>query len=160
MAAGQEVQLLEAYLPLLEHAVRAALGPSSAVHRCLLAPPRRGDVFRPAACCAVLHVTACKQEPLRSSAHAFYVRPATAGGLCGTGVRVALAGGKPLQEAEAAALGSAVRAWWRAYAPAVDQLPRRAAARTALLKEGLVAAVWHPRRVAAWLEAGVELDDL
>jgi hypothetical protein len=28
------------------------------------------------------------------------------------------------------------------------------------LKEELIQAAWHPRRVAAWLESGVYLEDL
>ena len=38
---------------------------------------------------------------------------------------------------------------WRTY-----QSERRVKQRTALLKEELIAAAWHPNRVAIWLEAG------
>lgn len=45
---------------------------------------------------------------------------------------------------------------WRRY----GGTRRRCEERCAALKEELMAAAWAPRRVAAWLEAGVELEDL
>jgi hypothetical protein len=37
---------------------------------------------------------------------------------------------------------------------------KRLAGRIRPFKEGLIAAAWHPRRVEAWLQAGLEVDDL
>jgi hypothetical protein len=37
---------------------------------------------------------------------------------------------------------------------------KRSQERCAAIKEELMAAAWHPRRVAAWLEAGIETEDM
>jgi hypothetical protein len=51
--------------------------------------------------------------------------------------------------------------WWHRLVREKRQRQRaRAEARIAPIKEELIAAAWHPRRVAGWLEAGVDLESL
>ena len=38
-------------------------------------------------------------------------------------------------------------------------MKRRAKARSAIIKEELVAKAWHPSRVERWLEAGIDIED-
>lgn len=57
-------------------------------------------------------------------------------------------------------IGPIVRQWLDNIQEATLGNCEQIQARNKAIKEDLVAAVWHPRRVERWLEQGVELEDL
>ena len=65
-----------------------------------------------------------------------------------------------LAECDRLIVCTAVKGWWQRVGPWCYDRKEEKAKQVAVFKEGLAAAVWAPARVAAWLEAGVELEAL